>query len=302
MKKILMKPSIAISVAILCSVLWGSAFPVLKVSYDELQMSADDVVAKMVFAGLRFLLAGLLVLIFLFFMNRSAIKITKKQFGILLVLGVIQTAFQYYFFYNGLARVTGMQGAILSSGGIFFTILAAHFYYKDDRLSKQKVIGIIAGFSGIILANWGQSLTLSFQWDGEGFMLMAGVTSAIATIMAKELATGIHPFAITGWQLTLGAVALLLIGFPQLEAGAIQFNALGSGLLLYSAFLSATAFALWYSLLKYHQAGRISMYKFITPVSGVLLSALFIPGEALTWMLVIAFVMVAFGIIIVNRK
>ncbi|WP_231631353.1 hypothetical protein [Halolactibacillus sp. JCM 19043] len=57
-KKLLMKPSIAISVAILCSVLWGSAFPVLKVSYDELQMSADDVVAKMVFAGLRFLLAG----------------------------------------------------------------------------------------------------------------------------------------------------------------------------------------------------------------------------------------------------
>jgi drug/metabolite transporter (DMT)-like permease len=301
-KKLLMKPSIAISVAILCSVLWGSAFPVLKVSYDELQMSADDVVAKMVFAGLRFLLAGLLVLIFLFFMNRSAIKITKKQFGILLVLGVIQTAFQYYFFYNGLARVTGMQGAILSSGGIFFTILAAHFYYKDDRLSKQKVIGIIAGFSGIILANWGQSLTLSFQWDGEGFMLMAGVTSAIATIMAKELATGIHPFAITGWQLTLGALALLLIGFPQLETGAIQFNALGSGLLLYSAFLSATAFALWYSLLKYHQAGRISMYKFITPVSGVLLSAMFIPGESLTWMLVVAFVMVAFGIIIVNRK
>ncbi|WP_231631354.1 DMT family transporter [Halolactibacillus sp. JCM 19043] len=235
-------------------------------------------------------------------MNRSAIKITKKQFGILLVLGVIQTAFQYYFFYNGLARVTGMQGAILSSGGIFFTILAAHFYYKDDRLSKQKVIGILAGFSGIILANWGQSLTLSFQWDGEGFMLMAGVTSAIATIMAKELATGIHPFAITGWQLTLGAVALLLIGFPQLEPGAIQFNALGSGLLLYSAFLSAIAFALWYSLLKYHQAGRISMYKFITPVSGVLLSAMFIPGESLTWMLVVAFVMVAFGIIIVNRK
>ncbi len=302
MKKLLMKPSIAISVAILCSVLWGSAFPVLKVSYDELQMSPDDVIAKMVFAGLRFLLAGILVLIFLFFMNRAAIKITKKQLGILLVLGVIQTAFQYYFFYNGLARVTGMQGAILSSGGIFFTILAAHFYYKDDRLSKQKVIGIIAGFSGIILANWGQSLTLSFQWDGEGFMLMAGVTSAIATIMAKELATGIHPFAITGWQLTLGAVALLLIGLPQLDAGAIQFNALGSGLLVYSAFLSATAFALWYSLLKYHQAGRISMYKFITPVSGVLLSAMFIPGESLTWMLVVAFVMVAFGIIIVNRK
>lgn len=297
-----MKPSVAISVAIFCSILWGSAFPVLKVSYEELNMVPDDVAAKMVFAGLRFLLAGLLVLVFLMFINRKAIKVTKKQFSILLVLGIIQTAFQYYFFYNGLARVTGMQGAILSSGGIFFTILAAHFYYKDDRLSKQKVVGILAGFGGIILANWGQSLTLSFQWDGEGFMLMAGVTSAIATIMAKELATGIHPFAITGWQLTLGALSLLLIGLPQLEPQAIQFNLLGSGLLLYSAFLSATAFALWYSLLKYYQAGPISMYKFITPVSGVLLSAIFIPGESLTMMLVAAFLLVAFGIIVVNRK
>ncbi|GEN55649.1 DMT superfamily metabolite exporter [Halolactibacillus alkaliphilus] len=302
MRKLLMRPSIAISVAILCSVLWGSAFPVLKVSYTELQMSPDDVIAKMVFAGLRFLLAGILVLIFLFFMDRQAIKITKRQFTVLLILGVIQTAFQYYFFYNGLARVTGMQGAILSSGGIFFTIVAAHIYYKDDRLSTQKMIGLIAGFGGIVLANWGQSLSLSFQWDGEGFMLMAGVTSAIATIMAKELATGIHPFAITGWQLTLGAVALLLIGYPQLDAGAIQYNALGSGLLIYSAFLSAIAFALWYSLLKYHQAGRISMYKFITPVSGVLLSAVFIPGEVLTPMLIVAFMLVAFGIVVVNRK
>lgn len=301
-RKLFMRPSIAISVAILCSVLWGSAFPVLKVSYTELQMSPDDVIAKMVFAGLRFLLAGILVLIFLFFMDRQAIKITKRQFTVLLILGVIQTAFQYYFFYNGLARVTGMQGAILSSGGIFFTIVAAHIYYKDDRLSTQKMIGLIAGFSGIVLANWGQSLSLSFQWDGEGFMLMAGVTSAIATIMAKELATGIHPFAITGWQLTLGAVALLLIGYPQLDAGAIQYNALGSGLLIYSAFLSAIAFALWYSLLKYHQAGRISMYKFITPVSGVLLSAVFIPGEVLTPMLIVAFMLVAFGIVVVNRK
>lgn len=301
-RKLLMRPSIAISVAILCSVLWGSAFPVLKVSYTELQMSPDDVIAKMVFAGLRFLLAGILVLIFLFFMDRQAIKITKRQFTVLLILGVIQTAFQYYFFYNGLARVTGMQGAILSSGGIFFTIVAAHIYYKDDRLSTQKMIGLIAGFGGIVLANWGQSLSLSFQWDGEGFMLMAGVTSAIATIMAKELATGIHPFAITGWQLTLGAVALLLIGYPQLDAGAIQYNALGSGLLIYSAFLSAIAFALWYSLLKYHQAGRISMYKFITPVSGVLLSAVFIPGEVLTPMLIVAFMLVAFGIVVVNRK
>lgn len=302
MKNIFTKPATAIFIAIICSILWGSAFPVLKVSYDELQMAPDDVAAKMVFAGLRFLLAGVLVLIWLFFMNAKSIKVIRKQFLVILILGIIQTSLQYYFFYNGLARVSGMQGSILASSGIFLTVLLAHFYYKNDRLTGSKWFGIIAGFVGIVLANWGQSFALSFHWNGEGFMIMAGLTSAVATILAKELATGIHPFAITGWQLTIGAIILLAIGYPQLEEGAIQFTPLGTGLLLYAAVLSAVAFALWYSLLKYHPAGKITVYKFIVPVAGTLLSALFIPGEHLNLLLIAAFVMVAFGIIVVNRR
>lgn len=302
MNKLLKKPHIAIAIAIFCSVLWGSAFPVLKISYSELQMAPDDVIAKMVFAGIRFLLAGIMVLVWLAFMDAKRMKVTKRQLLVLVLLGVIQTALQYYFFYNGLAVVSGMKGAILSSSGVFFTVLLAHFYYKNDRMNWRKLIGITAGFLGIVLANWGESFQLTFQWTGEGYMIMAGVTSAIATIMAKELASGIHPFAITGWQLSLGAIVLLGIGFPQLQADAIQFTPLGTGLLLYSAFLSAAAFALWYSLLKYHPASKITMYKFIVPVSGVLLSTIFIPGEKLNAMIIGAIVMVAIGIVIVNYR
>lgn len=304
LKKFLIKPWSAIMIAIFCSILWGSAFPVLKVSYVELQMAPNDVMAKMVFAGIRFLIAGIIVLVLLAFMDIRKLKITKRQLLVLTLLGIIQTALQYYFFYNGLAIVSGMQGAILSSSGIFFTVLLAHFYYNNDRLDRKKWLGIIAGFIGIVLANWGQSFALSFQWNGEGYMILAGLTSAIATIMAKELATGIHPFAITGWQLTIGAILLLLVGYPQLQEGAIVFTPLGwGGLLLYSALLSAISFGLWYSLLKYQAAGKISMYKFIVPVAGVLLSAMFIDGgEALNVMIFGAIVMVASGIIVVNYR
>ncbi len=302
LKKFLIKPWSAIMIAIFCSILWGSAFPVLKVSYVELQMAPNDVMAKMVFAGIRFLIAGIIVLVLLAFMDIRKLKITKRQLLVLTLLGIIQTALQYYFFYNGLAIVSGMQGAILSSSGIFFTVLLAHFYYNNDRLDRKKWLGIIAGFIGIVLANWGQSFAISFQWNGEGYMILAGLTSAIATIMAKELATGIHPFAITGWQLTIGAILLLLVGYPQLQEGAIVFTPLGWGLLLYSALLSAIAFGLWYSLLKYQAAGKISMYKFIVPVAGVLLSAMFIDGEALNVMIFGAIVMVASGIIVVNYR
>lgn len=291
-----------IGIAIFCSILWGSAFPVLKLSYEELQMAPDDTIAKIVFAGARFLLAGLIVLTFLLIVKPKSILVTRRQFLILIILGVVQTALQYYFFYNGLAKVTGMQGSILNASGTFFAVLLAHYYYKNDKLTWQKTLGLIAGFGGIILSNWGQEFSLNFEFTGEGFMILSGLTSAIATIMAKELATGIHPFAITGWQLSLGATILLLIGVPQLNEGAITFTPFGWGLFVYSALLSSIAFALWYSLLKYNNAGEISMYKFIVPVAGSVLSAMLIPDERFTISIFAGMAMVAVGIVIINYK
>ncbi|MFD1851238.1 DMT family transporter [Oceanobacillus bengalensis] len=300
MNKILQNKGWVVAIAVFCSLLWGSAFPVLKVSYEELQMAPDDVIAKVVFAGMRFLLAGLLVLAFLLFIRPKSILVTRRQFFTLLILGLVQTALQYFFFYNGLAKVSGMQGAILSSCGTFFTVLLAHYYYKNDKMNSKKMVGLIAGFAGIIVANWGQAFNLSFQLTGEGYMILSGLTSAIATIMAKELATGIHPFAITGWQLSLGGVVMLLIGLPQLGENAITFTPFGWGLFIYSALLSAAAFGLWYSILKYNNASELSMYKFIVPVSGAVLSAMFIPGESLSFYILAAIALVAVGIIVVN--
>lgn len=302
MQRLLTNKWSVVAIAVFCSLLWGSAFPVLKISYEEFQIASDDVIAKIVFAGLRFLLAGLIVLGFLMISNIKQLFVTRKQLMILLVLGIVQTTLQYFFFYNGLANVTGMQGAILNSSGTFFTVLLAHYFYVNDKMTIQKAIGLLAGFGGIIIANWGQGFSFHFTFTGEGFMILSGVTSAVATIMAKELAKGIHPFAITGWQFTLGAIVLLIIGLPQLGENAMVFTPFGWGLFIYSALLSAVAFALWYSLLKYNPAGEITMYKFIVPVSGSILSSLFVPGESITPAILFALALVALGIIIVNMK
>ncbi|GAB3044520.1 DMT family transporter [Virgibacillus ainsalahensis] len=302
MDHILKKKWVVASIAIFCSILWGSAFPVLKISYEELQMAPDDTIAKVVFAGWRFLLAGVILLVGLFFVNKKQLMVTPRQLMFLMLFGLIQTALQYYFFYNGLAKVSGMQGAILVSSGTFFVVILAHFFYRNDRLNWKKAIGLIAGFGGVIVANWGQELQLSFQFTGEGYMILAALTSAIGTIMAKELAVGIHPFALTGWQLTIGAGMLLVVGIPRMSEDAITFTPFGWALFIYSALLSAAAFALWYSILKYNKAGEISMFKFITPVSGAILSAMFIPGEKLNLFIVGALTLVAVGIIAVNYK
>lgn len=302
MESIFEKKWIVVLTAIFCSVLWGSAFPVLKVSYEELQMAPDDTIAKIVFAGMRFLLAGVIILIGMCISDRSKLLVTKRQAVFLFLFGILQTGLQYFFFYNGLAKVSGMQGAILQSSGTFFVILLAHFFYKNDRINRKKIFGLVAGFAGIIVANWGLDLQPTFHLTGEGYMILAALTSAIGTIMAKELAVGIHPFALTGWQLSIGAVLMLIIGLPQLEQDAIIFTPLGWGLFIYSALLSTAAFALWYSVLKFNKASEISMFKFITPVSGAVLSAMFIPGESLNAFIIGAMALIAIGIIAVNYK
>lgn len=302
LKRIFQNKWAVIGVALICALLWGSAFPVLKISNVELQMPPGDPIAQMVFAGIRFLLAGLIILLFLLVTNRAALYLKRQHLLGLVFLGIIQTALQYFFFYNGLANISGMQAAVLSSSGAFFAVILAHFFYKNDRLNWKKVIGIIAGFAGIMVANWGQEFQLSFQLAGEGFMILSGIAAAVATILSKQLTIGIHPFAVAGWQFTFGSIVLLVVGIPQLSDNAITFTPFGYGLLIYAAFLSAVAFALWNCLLKYNKAGEISIYKFLTPVSGAILSALFIPGEYLNIYILAAIALVGAGIFVINYR
>ena len=291
-----------IIIALFCAVLWGSAFPVLKVSYAELGIAPDDRYAIIVLAGIRFFLASLLIFVLIVVGIRKSPKVSWKMLPQLFLLGLLQISLMYFFFYNGLAHTSGMKGAILSSAGIFFVVVLAHFVYVDDRLDWRKLLGLIAGFAGIILINSGKNFTFDFSWQGEGFMILSGLVSAIGTIMAKRISKEVHPFVLTAWQMLLGSLLLIAVGLPGLEPHAMVFTNKAWILLFYSAFLSATAFSLWYAILKYNKAGEISVYKFMTPVSGSILSALFIPGERLTPNMFMALGLVSLGVIIVNYQ
>lgn len=296
-----------IAIAIFCSILWGSAFPVLKVSYEEIGLRADDFYGKIVFAGMRFFTASLLLFVITKWGMKISLKVNKKTLLDLFILGLFQTALQYFFFYNGLAHTTGIKGSVLGSIGTFFVVLFAHFIYHDDKMDIRKVIGLITGFGGIIIANLGkdggQAFSLSFSFVGEGFMILSGFVSAWGTILAKRLSKDIHPFIITGWQMFLGAVVMLIFGMGGSQSWqAFSFTPKAWILFIYSALLSAAAFALWYTLLKYNKAGEITLYRFVTPVSGSLLSAMFIPGETFSMGLFLGIILVTIGFVAVNGQ
>ena len=292
----------SILIAMLCAILWGSAFPVLKITYSEMNMLPSDYNAKVFLAGLRFFIASLMLFAFVKFIQRESIRIEKKNVSWIIVLGLLQTTFGYFFFYNGLANTTAMKGAVLGTLENFLVVIGAHFIYKNDKMNLQKIVGLFTGLLGVIIVNWGSGFSMEFKFVGEGFMIISAICSAVATFLAKNKGKTMNVFLMTAWQMFLGSIIMLFFGIPVIKAGTFHFNEIAFILLIYSAILSAVAFSLWYVLLTYHKAGDISLYKFMIPVSGAILSVIFIPGEIITINLIIALMLVSLGIVFINLK
>lgn len=299
-RKIFTKKINVIVLAIMCSVLWGSAFPTIKVSYIELGVRSGDLIAKIVFAGMRFFIASIMLFLFTHFILKKSIKVNKKGVKLLFLQGIVQTTLQYSLFYIGLSNTMGSKASILVSFETFAVILLAHIYYHNDKMNFKKAFGLIFGFTGIIIVNWGKGFNMDFALNGEGVIIFSCIFGSIGAILAKELSKQINPFVITAWQMFIGSSLILVFGVPQLSQGAMVFTLKGYILLGYAAFLSATAFSVWYSLLKYNKAGEIAIYRFMIPVSGMILSIIFLEGEIFTTSTFIALIFVSMGIIAVN--
>lgn len=292
-------------IAIFCNILWGTAFPVLKIVYADMGIVSNDLGGTITFISLRFLLAGILVFIFGLFTKAPLFKLNKSQFMLIVILGLFNTTLQYFFFNIGVNNTPGIKASILGQVGIFFSVVLAHFVYKNDKLNIRKILGLCLGFLGIILVNLnkGNEGFLNFTLLGEGFMIFSGIVSSLAMFIAKKIGKELPSIVYTSWQMIIGAILLFFLGhFMGGDVRSLHFSPLSTLLFIYLALLSSVAFCLWYYILQYRKIGEISLYKFFVPVSGTLLTALFVPGESLIPIHLVALIFVSIGIVIVNKQ
>lgn len=287
--------------AAFCCLLWGSAYPAIKSGYELFQISADDIPTKIVFAGYRFLFAGLLLLLLAMAQRKPIARLSPRQFGQLMLLGLTQTSLQYIFFYIGLAFTTGVKGSIMNATGTFFSVLLAHFIYQNDKLSYNKTLGCILGFAGVMVVNFNSGLLdFSFSLLGDGSVVLAAFILSAASLYGKRISQTVDPTVMTGYQLALGGLALVVGGY--LSGGSLTFHGFSSVAILgYLTLLSSVAFALWSILLKYNRVGMIAPFNFLIPVSGSVLSAIFLGENILEWKYALALVLVCSGIWWVNK-
>lgn len=288
--------------AILCTFLWGSAYPAIKLGYDILGISSDESFSKLIFAGYRFLIAGTVLITIQKLMGKSVMPKSIGDFKGFMLLGIIYTLMQYVFLYIGMANTTGVKSSILGSLSSFINIILVHFIYRDDKLSAKKITGCIIGFLSIIVLNFEiGTINESFKLMGEGFLIFSALMGSIGSIYNKNLVKNNDVFVTTGWQLIFGSLMLIIIG--KSAGGNLSISSVESGIiLLYMALLSSVALVVWSTLYKYNKVGNITMYNFLTPIFGAILSTFLLGESIFETKNLVALVLACTGIWIVNRK
>lgn len=299
-EKFFSKNYVVVIGALICCMLWGSAFPCVKVGYGLFGADTSSYSSLILFAGIRFTLAGVLVLAFGSALQRKFLLPKRKNIWRVAVVALFQTAMQYTFFYIGLANLTGVKSSVLNGLGVFFTIIAACFIFRTERFTLIKLAGCILGFGGVLVMNL-DGLNFEFSLTGEGFIIFSGLSAAMAAGFVKVFSKHENTTTLCGWQFFCGGLALVIIGAAT--GGSIRPTSGASfAMLFYLAFLSACAFTLQGYLLKYNPVSKVAVFKSTNPLFGALFSAIIL-GETeqlLHYTTLIALALVCGGILIIN--
>ena len=288
--------------AIICCILWGSAFPCVKIGYRLFAVDTTHVPSIILFAGLRFTLAGLLVIIFGCIQQKRFLLPKKQNWWCVLLVCLFQSVAQYIFFYIGLANVSGVKGSVLNGLGVFFTIIIACFVFRTEKFNLIKLAGCVLGFGGVVLINLGGDFSFDFSLMGEGFVILSGLSAAVAAGLVKVFSKYEDTTALCGWQFFIGGIILIAVG----AAFGGRVAPPGAGpyfMLLYLALISSVAFTLQGYIVKYNPISKFAVYKSTNPLFGAVFSAIILSesDQLMSYYTIIAIVLVCLGIFVINK-
>ncbi len=296
---IFQRPFWVVAFALTAAIAWGWAYPLIKLGFAEFGITQVMTGSKMLFAGVRFILAGLIVI--------AIAAATRRRFEVagtggwlyVLLFALLNTGLHYYFFYVGLSYSDGARAAILNSLGTFLLVLLACMFFKSDKLTSSKIIGCALGFAGIMALNIGGGAGGGFTFMGDGMIILNTFCAALAGLMTRGLGKRVDVFVGTGYSLAMGGVMLVVPGL--LMGGTLpNINAVGVVILMLLVCISALGFTLYNKLLTCNPVGKVAIFNSLIPVVGAVTSCLCL-GEPFYWKYVAAAALATAGIYIINK-
>lgn len=299
MLEIFKEKKTAILFTLFAMLLWGSAVPTIKTTYAEMNVSSSDTGAQILIAGIRFFLAGLLGFVYYLIVNKNRVNKKTIDWKYIIILSLIQTFVQYLIYYIGMINTSGIKASIIQAMNSFIVVILSAIMLPSEKINRTTILAIVLGTFGIVIANGGfGNIGTGFTLLGEGFILIATTFNALSAVYVRKYGANQNEFFVTAAQFVIGSIPLIIIGL-MMNKTKLVFTPLAIILLIYGAFISATAYVIWNTVLKYHPAGEMGMYKLFIPIFGSILSVLIL-NESFTINLLIGLILAIFGSLILN--
>ncbi|RUT35486.1 DMT family transporter [Paenibacillus zeisoli] len=250
----------------------------------------------LLFAGLRLLIGGILLLLI------AIPRYRKLRFKETWPLYFISALFNIILYYGlqtiGLGYLpAGLFSAIVFLQPVLLGICA--WLWLGERMYGLKIIGLILGFLGVGVIGGG-GLTGSLSPVGVMLALGSAVSWTLGTVYMKKITGKVDSIWIATLQILIGGIVLLVLGSCTESWSAIQWN--GSFMLdtlFIAIFVIAVGWLIFFKLVGSGEASTVGSYTFLIPVISIICSVIFM-GESLTINLIIGFVMIVGSIILVN--
>lgn len=283
--------------AIIACLLWASSFVFVKVGLRY--------APPLMLAGMRFVLAGLLLLPFCGDL-RKFVTAVISNLRYILVISFFTTIVHYALFFWGMTLVPGAQGAIIVGSAPLFSALLAHVLVPGDRLTVRKSLVIGLGMGGMILvalaAHPWQATGLR-ELSGMGILVLCEVSFVLGTItVLRSMRVAMPPIGVNCAQMSLGGVVILLLalgieGVPHLKPQPALLGAIAA-----MAFISAISFSIWFHLLQSVKVSALNIWLFLIPVFGATLSWIFLPKESPDILSILGMLIIGGAIVLFYRQ
>ena len=233
------------------------------------------------------------------------IPTAPQVWGALLILGVLNNAIPFSLIVQGQTQITSGLASILNATTPLFTILVAGFFLTDERFSVLRVLGVIVGFSGVILMVGPEALGgLGADFWAQLCALGAALSYGFASVFGRRFRElRVDPVMVATGQVTMSSLVLwpiaLWIDGPQDILG-LSFNAAAS---MFGLAVLCTSFAyiLYFRILERAGATNISLVTFLVPISAIILGV-FVLGESIFIKEIIGMTLIGLGLAIINGR
>lgn len=296
---IFQRPLWVMLLALTAAIAWGWAYPLIKLGFAEFGITQSMTGSKMLFAGIRFALSGLIVLTIAAITRRKFQVSKPTNWGYILAFALLNTTLHYTFFYIGMSYSEGARAAIFNSLGTFMLVLLACLFFKSDRLTTPKILGCIIGITGILILNVGKGESGQFSFMGDGMIMLNALCSAFAGLMTRGLSRRVDIFVGTGYSLFFGGILLII---PSLLIQGTLPHITANGLIILGLLIgiSTLGFMLYNKLISCNPVGKVAIFNSLIPIVGAITSCLCL-GEPFYTKYLVAALLATCGIYIINK-